>query len=78
MALTPMTYWFRRKRLGIGWGLPCSWHGWVFFVIWLAVLLIATIKLMPGRPLAFALALAAMTSVLVAVCYIKGEPLAGD
>jgi hypothetical protein len=70
-----MTYWFRRKRLGTGWGLPCSWQGWAFFVIWLAVLLVATIKLMPGRPLAFTLVLAGMAVVLAAVCYIKGEPL---
>jgi hypothetical protein len=70
-------YWFRAKRSGLGWGLPCSWQGWTFFLIWLLALVIATAKLMPERPFAFAMVLAAMTVILVAVCYIKGEPLAG-
>ncbi|HTS17465.1 MAG TPA: hypothetical protein VMP11_07825 [Verrucomicrobiae bacterium] len=21
--------WFRAKRYGWGWGLPCAWQGWV-------------------------------------------------
>jgi hypothetical protein len=68
-------YWFRAKRFGLGWGLPCSWQGWTFFLIWLCVLVVCAVKLMPSRPLMFALALAIMTLVLVAACYIKGEPL---
>ena len=40
-------YWFRAKRYGWGWGLPCSWQGWVFFLIWLGALLGAAIRLMP-------------------------------
>jgi hypothetical protein len=71
-------YWFRAKRSRLGWGLPCSWQGWTFFLIWFAVLVIATFKLMPERPFAFTLALAAMTVILVIVCYIKGEPLGED
>jgi hypothetical protein len=70
-------YWFRAKRSGLGWGLPCSWQGWTFFLIWLAVLVIAAIELMPGRPLIFTLALAGMTLILVIACYVKGEPLSG-
>jgi hypothetical protein len=65
-------YWFRAKRYG--WGLPCSWQGWVFFLIWLAVLVVTAVKLMPGRPLVFTLALAGMTLILVLACHIKGEP----
>jgi hypothetical protein len=71
------SYWFRAKRSGLGWGLPCSWQGWTFFLIWLCVLIICAIKLIHGRPLMFALALAIMTLILGAVCYIKGEPLSG-
>ena len=70
-------YWFRAKRYGLGWGLPCSWQGWVFFLAWLAVLIMATIDLMPRRPFLFALVLGAMTLILVVVCHIKGEPLPG-
>ena len=32
-------YWFKAKRSGYGWGLPCSWQGWVFFVPWLLLCL---------------------------------------
>jgi hypothetical protein len=46
----------------------------VFFLIWLAVLAVAAVTLMPGRPLLFALALAGMTLILVLACHIKGEP----
>ncbi|HEY6621567.1 MAG TPA: hypothetical protein VIY68_18635 [Steroidobacteraceae bacterium] len=68
-------YWFRAKRSGLGWGLPCSWQGWAFFLIWLCVLVICALKLIHSRPLMFALALTILTLILVAVCYIKGEPL---
>jgi hypothetical protein len=68
-------YWFRAKRFGLGWGLPCSWQGWTFFLIWLFLLVMCAVKLMPGRPLMFTLALAIMALVFVAACYIKGEPL---
>ena len=70
-------YWFRAKRFGLGWGLPCSWQGWTFFLIWLGVLIMCAIKLVHGRPLLFALVLAIMTLLFVAVCYVKGEPLSG-
>jgi hypothetical protein len=68
-------YWFRAKRSGLGWGLPCSWQGWVFFLAWLSGLLVAAIVLMPGRPFAFTLVLSGMTLIFVVICYVKGEPL---
>jgi hypothetical protein len=71
-------YWFRRKRFGLGWGLPCSWQGWVFFIIWLAAVAFAILHFMPQSPLMFTAALSLLTVILVAVCYIKGEPLSGD
>jgi hypothetical protein len=67
-------YWFRAKRNGLGWGLPCSWQGWIFFVVWFCVLGICAVRLLPDRPLVFALALGVMALILVAACYIKGEP----
>lgn len=68
-------YWFRAKRYGLGWGLPCSWQGWVFFLTWVAVLGIGAVELIPARPFVFTLFLAGMTVILVLACYIKGEPL---
>ena len=70
-------YWFRAKRSGFGWGLPCTWQGWVFFLVWLAALTLLAIELMPRHRFLFALALAGMTLIFAAVCYIKGEPLSG-
>jgi hypothetical protein len=67
-------YWFRAKRSGLGWGLPCSWQGWVFFLIWAAALAIAAVRLMPTQRFTFALVLGVMTLILVVVCYIKGDP----
>ncbi len=72
---TDRRYWFRAKRYGLGWGLPCSWQGWLFFLGWLAVLMTVTLGLMPKRPFLFALVLGLMTLIFVLVCYIKGEPL---
>jgi hypothetical protein len=71
-------YWFRLKRYGRGWGLPCSWQGWIFFIAWLVALAIAVLELMPQRPFAFTLVLAVLALLYVAVCYIKGEPLTGS
>jgi hypothetical protein len=73
---TESRYWFRAKRSGLGWGLPCSWQGWTFFLIWLCVLVICAVKFIHTRPLIFTLVLAIMMLILVAACYIKGEPIA--
>jgi len=75
---TGNNYWFRAKRNGLGWGLPCSREGWTFFLLWFGVLAIAAVELMPKRPFIFTLVLGGMTLILVAVCYVKGEPLSGE
>jgi hypothetical protein len=67
-------YWFRAKRYDWGWGLPCSWQGWAFFIPWLAALILVTAHFMPQRPLPFTAALALLTLILTVVCYLKGEP----
>jgi len=68
------TYWFRARRVGWGWGLPCCWQGWAYFVPWLQVLFGAAATLIPRRPLAFVAILAAMSALHVFVCFTKGEP----
>ena len=32
-------YWFPRKRIGLGWGLPATWQGWPVFVVYILVLI---------------------------------------
>jgi hypothetical protein len=70
----PNAYWFRAKRYGWGWGLPSSAAGWVFFLTWLATLLVGLVWLRRFSGLLAALFLAVMTALLVVVCYAKGEP----
>lgn len=67
-------YWFRAGRVGWGWGLPCCWQGWAYFIPWLAMLVASGLLLMPGRPLAFVAVLVVMSGVHVLVCFTKGEP----
>jgi hypothetical protein len=71
---TDKQYWFRAKRYGWGWGLPCSWQGWIFFIIWFVILMVAVQRLMPEQPVEFTAALALMALILALVCHFKGEP----
>jgi len=71
-------YWFPVKRYGWGWGLPSSWQGWVFFVAWLAAFVLGSVylgpSLLPTRPGLYALFVLSLTTILLAVCFAKGEP----
>ena len=68
-------YWFKAKRSGYGWGLPCSWQGWAFFVPWLLLCVLTVRELAVRRHAVYTIALALETAVLVLVCYLKGEPM---
>ena len=73
---TPPHYWFPAKRYGWGWGMPESWQGWVVLGAF-AVLLALGIVVFPPKTntLLFPLYVAALTVVLIGICYRKGEPL---
>jgi hypothetical protein len=43
-------------------------------LIWLAAILVAALRLMPGRPAAFLGFNLGMVVLLVCICYAKGEP----
>lgn len=78
----PKRYWFYAKTYGFGWGLPATWEGWVFFLLWLPTTIGGTYWLAGaygpntsaflGLLLGF---LGMMIAILLAVCIIKGEPL---
>ena len=74
---TEPTYWFRAKRFGWGWGLPLTWQGWLAFGLYLASAVLSLVFLTPARCSreVFAAVLAGLTLLLVAVCWVKGEPL---
>ena len=68
-------YWFPAKRYGWGWGLPCTWQGWLVLALFAAGLGIGALEMPPHRDaLAFAAWTALLTVGLVACCWIKGEP----
>ena len=68
-------YWFRAKRYGWGWGLPATWHGWAVILMYLA-LVVGGIRFVqvPEGSIAYVAYVAVLTVVLIAVCWLKGEP----
>lgn len=74
MSPTEQKYWFPAKRYGWGWGLPGMWQGWAVLVLWVATLVLAIRYLIPSNIYAHLAFTAAMVGVLLAICYIKGEP----
>lgn len=77
----PQGYWFKAKLYGWGWA-PAKWQGWLVILVYVALLLILVIsreKYIPGNPdsgsnfLTFALPIIVLTTLLVLICYKKGE-----
>jgi hypothetical protein len=65
-------YWFPAKELGLGWGLPLVWQGWAVLSIYFLLLIISMFVLSrPNR----AVAIAALTTIFLFICWLKGEPL---
>lgn len=71
----PDKYWFPAKRYGWGWGLPACWQGWVVLAAYVASLACVAYFIPPAKDTALFLAGAATpTAILIAVCWLKGEP----
>lgn len=68
-------YWFPAKTYGWGWGLPSVWQGWLVYGIGIA-LLIAGPFLFPPRvhPALSQVYICAVVLILVAICWLRGEP----
>jgi hypothetical protein len=74
-AQDPSTYWFPAKQQGWGWGLPTVWQGWVVMAIFAVALVAGAMVLLPVHGSAAFVSLAALLCVLlVAICWITGEP----
>ncbi|SHL71893.1 hypothetical protein SAMN05428972_0871 [Rhodanobacter sp. OK091] len=68
-------YWFPAKRYGWGWSFPARWQGWAVFVAYAASLVLLRHFLPPARDHAlFFAGIAVSTAILLAVCWLKGEP----
>jgi Na+/glutamate symporter len=69
------TYWFPAKRYGWGWGLPRVWQGWVVMAVFAILILGGAFTLLSRYgSLVFVAYAAGLCLVLVAVCWVKGEP----
>jgi len=70
----PHDIWFPAKRYGYGWGLPVKWQGWVALVGYFGLLIWGTMTfLYNGRPLTYTLFVFFISSVLIGLCWLKGE-----
>jgi hypothetical protein len=69
-------YWFPAKRFGYGWGLPCTWQGWLVVGAYMAAIALLVWELKAqGDQVSFVTGAVALTLLLMLVCLIKGEPL---
>ena len=68
-------YWFPAKRYGWGWGTPSTWQGWVVVVAYLGLVLggIPVVQVSKGDAVYIGYS-AALTGVLILICWLKGEP----
>ncbi|HAI14490.1 MAG TPA: hypothetical protein DCM28_22485 [Phycisphaerales bacterium] len=67
-------YWFPAKRYGYGWGFPATWQGWVVLVVWIAIELAGSFWAVSLSLVFFYVFQVIMGGILLAICYIKGEP----
>jgi hypothetical protein len=77
----PNNLWFKRKLYGWGW-VPVKWQGWLVILVYIALIsMIVSMReeYIPGNPnsgsnfLTFTLPIIALTTLLIIICYKKGE-----
>lgn len=77
----PQGYWFKAKLYGWGW-TPAKWQGWLVIFVYIALILTLVLNredAIPGNPdsgsnfLIFGLPIILLTTLLIFICYKKGE-----
>ncbi|MBT4129273.1 MAG: hypothetical protein HOE44_00955 [Candidatus Marinimicrobia bacterium] len=69
-------YWFPAKKVGLGWGLPIAWQGWLVFAIVTGTVVGGYFYFEhPVDDDIYAMVVLAATAFLLVVCFLKGEPL---
>jgi hypothetical protein len=72
---TETKYWFPAKRYGWGWGPPSSWQGWAVIAVFVVLVSAGVFAFPPARNTgAFVAFVAVLNGLLIAVCWLKGEP----
>ncbi|BFM49148.1 hypothetical protein [Marinomonas sp. THO17] len=67
-------YWFPAKENGLGWGKPNTWQGWSVLLAYLAAVLFISILIDPKQALLeWFVWVVINTTVLLIICYLKGE-----
>jgi drug/metabolite transporter (DMT)-like permease len=68
-------YWFPAKRYGWGWGPPRTWKGWAVLALFFVLLGVGLFIFLPaGHEVGFFIYTVVLVVLLIAVCYVKGEP----
>lgn len=68
-------YWFPAKKYGYGWGTPVTKEGWFVMVGYIVLVIAISLLIPPDRNLkAFLLSFFILTTVLIFICWKKGEP----
>lgn len=71
---TKPAYWFPAKTYGWGWGIPCTWQGWVVLLGYiLGITLIAIVWNPVGYPALYYTSVILLTVLLIVICWLKGE-----
>ena len=71
-------YWFKRKLYGWGW-YPSAWQGWLTLIIFTILITLNSIhtdfssKEAQGAALNFIFQTTFLVTVLIAICFLKGE-----
>jgi hypothetical protein len=69
------TYWFPAKHRGWGWGLPSAWQGKVVLAIFYVLVAAGAYLLLPRYgDWTFVAYCVLLCGVLMAICWITGEP----
>lgn len=75
MSVAGPKYWFPTKRYGWGWGPPRTWQGWLVLVVFFILLAVGAVFFLPKQqPRAFIVYTMVLVALLIAICYLKGEP----
>lgn len=72
----PKKIWFPAKRMGLGWGLPVAWQGWVILIGYLVALLAGRLLMHYfANTTYYLIYMFGITFILVLICFLKGEKL---
>ena len=68
-------YWFPAKKYGWGWGAPSTWQGWLTVIIFLISVTPLHLVVSPESNMnLYLLSIFGLTTALLIICYLKGEP----